>query len=761
MSMNTHSRNGNPQQRSVMFEPAKTSQAPRKVARNPPKTAHDSSNLSHGSANVTRGSPTITHGPPTITRGPPTITHGSPTITHRSSTGARSSPVLAHSSPTLTRSADIVLRSSPTGHGSPIARRSPVHTVQQGSINLPTSLVNCPVCKKPYREPKLLTCLHSFCQDCLVSSLAASRVGPGHPFLCPLCHTECVIPKKGVSGLADNVLLHSVKQLQRQRSVPVTPNCTGCDSGETAQAKCIECKDWLCRQCCDIHRRVKVTRSHHIVSPDELDTGQADSLIKANFDEQLCEKHQEPLKLFCNDLDCQIPICTVCKTTLGHDGHEAIELEERARWDVNFMQSLFPGLNKSIQGYETKSKNIQDDDKLTSTLRKQMHKDINDRLTKVSQNLIENLGTYAEAMHNKVDQLAKDHKQDLNAEQESCRLALAAHQCAQSLAMGLLEFGRTEEVVRMSMPVNSRLQSLQQPPDTNPPGWRRPRLHPAQAPTDTQLALLFGELTFEGHLIASQMLRSFSAVVQGDTRKCSLSDVSLSADDDIIIVDKDNKKMKVFTSTGELLFTTEGTELKDPIRATVLCGSGDVIIKDDKVLKLMKSDGEVAGKFAHKVRHPMAMAQTKHGEVLISDWNSGNVHCFTAQDQEVYSFSSNLEAPAYISDTPGGGAVVSDWKQNVVRAFARGGKLLWQYGKNDGHQLNHPYGICSDRYGHVLVADSWNHRIHLISEDGRFLRYLLNKDSGLHFPQALGLTKEGHLVVAELNGNVKIFQYLA
>lgn len=41
--------------------------------------------------------------------------------------------------------------------------------------------------------------------------------------------------------------------------------------------------------------------------------------------------------------------------------------------------------------------------------------------------------------------------------------------------------------------------------------------------------------------------------------------------------------------------------------------------------------------------------------------------------------------------------------------------------------MNHPYGVCTDKYGRLLVADSWNHRVTLLEDDGRFIRHLVTQ----------------------------------
>uniref|UniRef100_A0A8D2KW97 Uncharacterized protein n=1 Tax=Varanus komodoensis TaxID=61221 RepID=A0A8D2KW97_VARKO len=44
---------------------------------------------------------------------------------------------------------------------------------------------------------------------------------------------------------------------------------------------------------------------------------------------QLCEKHQEPLKLFCKDH--KAPICLVCDKAKEHEGHKVVPLEEASQ----------------------------------------------------------------------------------------------------------------------------------------------------------------------------------------------------------------------------------------------------------------------------------------------------------------------------------------------------------------------------------------------------------------------------------------------
>jgi len=75
--------------------------------------------------------------------------------------------------------------------------------------------------------------------------------------------------------------------------------------------------------------QVKLTKDHHLVTTGELESGKFDAMIKDSFEPLMCSKHGEPLRLYCTEASCCAPICTVCKTTTGHDTHAAIELTEQ------------------------------------------------------------------------------------------------------------------------------------------------------------------------------------------------------------------------------------------------------------------------------------------------------------------------------------------------------------------------------------------------------------------------------------------------
>ena len=94
---------------------------------------------------------------------------------------------------------------------------------------------------------------------------------------------------------------------------------------------------------------------------------------------------------------------------------------------------------------------------------------------------------------------------------------------------------------------------------------------------------------------------------------------------------------------------------------------------------------------------------------------------------------------------------VVDGNADAVVVVSADGQFRFKYIGNpySTPRSFNPLGITTDSRANILIADCDNHRIHIVDQDGNFLRYIDN--CGLHQPTDLSIDTSDNIFIAEKN----------
>ena len=198
----------------------------------------------------------------------------------------------------------------------------------EGELEKLTGELTCPVCKKLFKDPKILPCLHCCCRECLEYIIVQSS-SQSPPPNCPECHKVMEIPQKDVSKLPTALFLnrlkavHTVMEKDQQGHDVI---CEVCQSPSTspAQTYCRNCGQFMCTTCEKAHKKEKSHTGHNFVKLKKLRQNMTQNIKPEAVK---CAVHDKPMKTFCTD--CDQLICQSCANN-DHKSHKQESIDKTA-----------------------------------------------------------------------------------------------------------------------------------------------------------------------------------------------------------------------------------------------------------------------------------------------------------------------------------------------------------------------------------------------------------------------------------------------
>ncbi|KAF7481160.1 Hypothetical predicted protein [Marmota monax] len=572
----------------------------------------------------------------------------------------------------------------------------------------------CSICLDRYRCPKVLPCLHTFCERCLQNYIPAQSL----TLSCPVCRQTSILPEQGVSALQNNFFISSLMEAMQQApdgahdpedphplsAVAGRPLSCPNHEGKTMEFYCEACETAMCGEC-----RAGEHREHGTV------------LLR-----DVVEQHKAALQRQLEAVRGRLPQLS---TAIALVGGISQQLQERKAEALAQISAAFEDLEQALQQ------------------RKQA--------------LVSDLETICGAKQKVLQTQLDTLRQGQEHIGSSCSFAEQA-----------LRLGSAPEVLLVRKHMRERLaalaaQAFPERPHENAQlelvlevdGLRRSVLNLGALLTTSATA---HETVATGEGLRQALVGQPASLTvttkDKDGRLVRTGSAELRAE----ITGPDGTRLPVpvvdhKNGTYELVYTarTEGELLLSvllygqpvrgsPFRVRAL-RPGDLPPSPDDVKRRVKSPGGPGSHVRQKaVRRPSSMYSTggKRKENPIED---ELVFRVGSRGREKGEFT-NLQG---VSAASSGRIVVADSNNQCIQVFSNEGQFKFRFGvrgRSPG-QLQRPTGVAVDTNGDIIVADYDNRWVSIFSPEGKFKTKI--GAGRLMGPKGVAVDRNGHIIVVD------------
>uniref|UniRef100_A0A8W8JJT9 B box-type domain-containing protein n=1 Tax=Magallana gigas TaxID=29159 RepID=A0A8W8JJT9_MAGGI len=461
---------------------------------------------------------------------------------------------------------------------------------------------------------------------------------------------------------------------------------------------CDICRIHLCKACVGEHLSDE-SKEHKVVT-----------FRKRGFAPE-CSKHSKKLcELYCEK--CDFPICVQCVSAGEHLGHKAVEIlksletkKEVLQRDLQEIENLiYPKYQDIASNIPVQKADLQTNSKKLTTA-----------LHKHGEDLHREIDTAIEKLKSDVDEMESKHLVVLHKQENEIKCSISEiTQCIADLKKLL-----NSNDVSLVSAYKSRIAEFRRLP---------PKLTvslPSFTPEKINKEQIYQQIGFLSAL-------SIKTEEHGYTMD-SLGAESSPPDRPLIDVPR--------------IITEINTEYGEPNQLwCVSCLSDDELWTSgaDNMMRLYNLHSKLVKSIQTKSgNRPGNVAVTQSGELVYTDYNDRTVNI--VKNTQI---QTNLDI------------CVADNKACAVVVVNQAGKLRFTYTgpPSTTKEPFSPIGITTDSQSRILTSDINNKLIHILDQDGQFLRYIDN--CHLQLPWGLCVDTRYNLFVGEYRtGKVKKIQY--
>ena len=597
-----------------------------------------------------------------------------------------------------------------------------------------TSSCICQYCSNTYQDPRILSCLHSYCVQCITKL----HVEDTTSIICPTCNHSTCLPPGSVTSLPRNIRLsEETKQdtILSKVTSSSPPPCDSCDENSPI-AYCTECDQLLCNVCWDAHQKLKLLRSHSSFFLKEAEDMGRDRLIKmlpssSSILSCKCQYHNnQKLDLYCQQ--CTIPVCVEC-SYISHKDHPVHHMSQQIIQNKDEIQ-------QNLIEFELAQQNL----KKVITVGQYMKENIKARKIEVDTTIQQSFAKLQQLLHQREETLlaksseeamAKDMR--LSIQLEGIQHLLDSMSHCHSLASVAINKYSDVELLSIAQTLHKRANDLQKLySETSLDLCESPNIS-IEVNTD-RLATMITEF---GCIYDTSPSNSTAVIPRNR--------LAMGAEMKVKVVSKDSRGQEV-DHGGEMVscrFTPVGK-----------------ISKECQLEVTDNSDGTYHVSVTPQQSGQHKLSITIHGQdIQGSPFDLSVVpHRDYTKLKDPVQTITGISSPMYIAFSDKGDVFVTSYNDNCIHVYDNSGKKKTAIGsKGNGElQFQNPSGIVIG--GEVVyVAEYIGHRIHKLTTGGGFLDTFGQEGSGVgqfNGPWDIKISPEGKVYVADRNNNrIQVF----
>ena len=627
--------------------------------------------------------------------------------------------------------------------------------------------LTCGKCHNLYTNPKTLSCLHSFCQQCIEGL-------PTIPTLfvaCPTCHQHTELPEHdGSAGFSVAPQIAEFRKIyEEMRKLSGEVKCDNCPNAN-ASGYCKDCNQSLCKECFETHKKWVPFAKHVILGLEEA--------LKAPTNEAPINKEVAPH----------------VKTILSAISGREAEIKEQGEAVKEEIRSFVKRLMSSVS------------DKLI----REVDEIVDRKLQMLEKQKKESLDTSHEV--SEVHPIEKADIQFIKSNNES----ISHHVGSVVSSVGLEEY-KVKEIAtikhipeekaisfQLSVELSGDEEALLVLPASSlslnvvPANKPRPVINARVIPTDKPgVYQVICTPVIRGHhqvnvsalnvqLKGSSFMIPFNPYEVtpirtiydlNSPRGVAVHDdgriiVSEYGPDIVSILSKEGKKLKSFgNGANNITFSSN--------RGVAITDDGYILVADYGNHKIQKisMDGQYVtsvgsngtGTLQFKYPTGIALSPVKK-RIYIADRDNHRIQVLNHDLTFCHTFgeegtgNGEFKGPRDIAIDSDGLVYVTDYNNHRIQKFTHDGKYLSKFGTEGTGpgQLKSPAGITVDNAGLVYVGEYYNHRVSVFTSDGVFVCSFgergPNEDQFNGPYSGMTFDKDGLLYICD-NGNSRLVVY--